>query len=64
MPPVPPSSEAFLEVIAPDGSRNVVRINESPFLIGRGGETGNHLNLNDRRISRVGIAIVRRGNQY
>jgi phosphoserine phosphatase RsbU/P len=62
----PPASgtEAVLEVVAPDGSRNIVRINESPFLIGRGGETGNHLNLNDRRISRVGVAIVRKGNQY
>ena len=33
-------------------------------MIGRGGETGNHLNLNDRRISRVAIAIIRKGNQY
>jgi serine phosphatase RsbU (regulator of sigma subunit) len=56
--------DGVLEVIAPDGSRNIVRVNESPFLIGRGGESGNHLNLNDRRISRVGIAIVRKGNQY
>jgi sigma-B regulation protein RsbU (phosphoserine phosphatase) len=56
--------EAVLEVVAPDGARNVVRITDSPFLIGRGGETGNHLNLNDRRISRVGVAIVRKGNQY
>ena len=53
-----------MEVVAPDGSRNIVRITDSPFLIGRGGETGNHVNLNDRRISRVGIAIVRKGNQY
>lgn len=64
MQPAPANNEAVLEVVAPDGSRNIVRINESPFLIGRGGETGNHLNLNDRRISRVGIAIVRKGNQY
>jgi serine phosphatase RsbU (regulator of sigma subunit) len=59
-----PDRDAVLEVVAPDGSRNIVRITESPFLIGRGGESGNHLNLNDRRISRVGIAIVRKGNQY
>jgi phosphoserine phosphatase RsbU/P len=58
------STDAVLEVIAPDGSRNIARISESPFLIGRGGETGNHLNLNDRRISRVAIAIIRKGNQY
>jgi phosphoserine phosphatase RsbU/P len=60
----PTNSEAFLEVIAPDGSRSIARIGESPFLIGRGGETGNHLNLNDRRISRLGAAVVRKGNQY
>ena len=60
----PASSEAVLEVVAPDGSRSIARISESPFLIGRGGETGNHLNLNDRRISRVGAAIVRKGNHY
>lgn len=57
-------SDAVLEVIAPDGSRNIVPVTESPFLIGRGGESGNHLNLNDRRISRVGIAIVKKGNQH
>jgi serine phosphatase RsbU (regulator of sigma subunit)/pSer/pThr/pTyr-binding forkhead associated (FHA) protein len=64
MQPDPHNKEAVLEVVAPDGSRNVVRIDASPFLIGRGGETGNHLNLNDRRISRLGVAIVRKGNQY
>src|SRR5262245_21814468 len=58
------SGDAILEVVAPDGSRNVVRVTESPFLIGRGGESGNHLNLNDRRISRVGAAIVRKGHEY
>ena len=61
---VPASSGAVLEVVAPDGSRSIARIGDSPFLIGRGGETGNHLNLNDRRISRVGAAIIREGNKY
>ena len=64
MPKVPTSSEAVLEVVAPDGSRSIARVNDSPFLIGRGGETGNHLNLNDRRISRVGAAIIRKGSGY
>jgi sigma-B regulation protein RsbU (phosphoserine phosphatase) len=44
--------EAALEVIGPDGARRVVRVSESPFMIGRGAETGNHLQLPDRRISR------------
>jgi len=61
---VPASNDAVLEVVAPDGSRSIARISESPFLIGRGGETGNHLNLNDRRISRLGAAILRKGNRY
>ena len=60
----PASSEAVLEVVAPDGSRSIARVSETPFLIGRGGETGNHLNLNDRRISRLGAAIVRKGSGY
>lgn len=64
MQPDPNNQEAVLEVVAPDGSRSIVRVSESPFLIGRGGETGNHLSLNDRRISRVGIAILRKGKQY
>jgi sigma-B regulation protein RsbU (phosphoserine phosphatase) len=50
--------EAVLEVIGPDGSRRMVRVNESPFLIGRGAETGNHLQLTDRRISRECAALV------
>ncbi len=50
--------EAVLEVIAPDGSRRVVRITQSPFLIGRGAETGNNLQLSDRRISRQCAALV------
>lgn len=36
----------------------MVRVTDSPFLIGRGGETGNHLQLADRRISRECAALV------
>lgn len=50
--------DAALEVIAPDGVRSVVRIDPMPFLIGRGSETGNHLQLSDRRISRQCAAII------
>ncbi len=50
--------EAVLELIGPDGSRRVVRVTHSPFLIGRGDETGNHLQLPDRRISRECAALV------
>jgi phosphoserine phosphatase RsbU/P len=47
-----------LEVRAPDQSRRVVRITELPFLIGRGSETGNHLQLPDPRISRNCCALT------
>jgi serine phosphatase RsbU (regulator of sigma subunit) len=57
-------SEAVLEVISPDGARKYVRITQTPFLIGRGAETGNHLQLTDRRISRNCAAIVMEANQY
>ncbi len=53
-----PIPEAVLEVSAPDGSRRVVQVIQSPFLIGRGAETGNHLQLSDRRISRQCAALV------
>jgi pSer/pThr/pTyr-binding forkhead associated (FHA) protein len=57
-------SEAVLEVISPDGARKYVRVTQTPFLIGRGAETGNHLQLTDRRISRNCGAIVIEANRY
>ena len=56
--------EAVLEVISPDGVRKYVRVTQTPFLIGRGAETGNHLQLTDRRISRNCAAIVVEANKY
>jgi len=57
-------AEAVLEVISPDGARKYVRVTQTPFLIGRGTETGNHLQLTDRRISRNCAAIVTEANRY
>lgn len=54
-------AETVLEVISPDGARRFVRLTQTPFLIGRGAETGNHLQLSDRRISRHCAAIVTEG---
>jgi phosphoserine phosphatase RsbU/P len=51
-----------LEVTSPDGSRRLSRITASPFLIGRGFEIGNHLQLIDRRISRQCAAIISEGD--
>ena len=45
-------------MVSPDGSRRTVRITEWPFVMGRGGDTGNHLQLADPLISRHCAAIV------
>src|ERR1700704_7100795 len=61
---VPLAGEAVLEVVSPDGARRYARITQMPFLIGRGAETGNHLQLSDRRISRTCAAIVVEANKH
>ena len=48
--------EPTVEIIAPDWSRRSARIDQTPFLIGRG--SGNQLKLSDGRISRSAAAIV------
>ena len=52
------ADDVRLEVVLPGRPHRFVAVNESPFLIGRGSETGNHLQLEDRRISRRCAAIV------
>ncbi len=61
---VPILAETVLEVVSPDGARRYVRVTQMPFLIGRGAETGNHLQLADRRISRTCAAIVMEANKF
>jgi serine phosphatase RsbU (regulator of sigma subunit) len=61
---VPITAETVLEVVSPDGARRYVRVTQSPFLIGRGAETGNHLQLSDRRISRNCAALVVEANKH
>ena len=56
--------ETALEIIAPDKSRQRVSVTQSPFYIGRGGESDNHLQLADGRISRKCAAIVIDGSSY
>lgn len=56
--------EAVLEVVSPDGARRYARVTQTPFLIGRGAETGNDLQLSDRRISRNCAAIVMEANRF
>ena len=63
MPDLPPSDGPGLEITSPDGSCRFFRITESPFLIGRGSETGNHIALTDPRISRNCSAIVSEGDR-
>jgi phosphoserine phosphatase RsbU/P len=59
-----PAGEVVLEVVSPDGARRYVRVTQTPFLIGRGAETGNHLQLSDRRISRNCAAVVIEANRF
>jgi phosphoserine phosphatase RsbU/P len=61
---VPLVGEAVLEVVSPDGARRYARITQTPFMIGRGAETGNHLQLSDRRISRNCAAVVIEANRF
>jgi serine phosphatase RsbU (regulator of sigma subunit) len=63
MPNAPVASEATLEVVSPDSSRQHVRVTDSPFFIGRG-EAGNHIPLHDKRISRRCVAIVSEGSSH
>jgi serine phosphatase RsbU (regulator of sigma subunit) len=56
-------AQTFVEVIAPDQSRQTVTVTHSPFLIGRG-ETDNSIALLDGRISRHCAAIVMDGSGY
>jgi phosphoserine phosphatase RsbU/P len=60
-----PSSLAntFVEVIAPDQSRQSITVTHSPFLIGRG-ETDNSVQLTDARISRRCAAIITDGSGH
>lgn len=53
-----------LEVRSPDGTQALVRVTELPFLIGRGSDTGNHLQLSDPRISRRCCAITLEQNEW
>jgi serine phosphatase RsbU (regulator of sigma subunit) len=57
MPEATATVNAYLEVVFSDRPRQVVPVNELPFFIGRGQENGNHLSLDDQRISRKCAAI-------
>ncbi len=51
--------QPHLEVAFSDRPSQIVAIGELPFLIGRGTESGNHLPIDDKRISRKCAAISR-----
>jgi sigma-B regulation protein RsbU (phosphoserine phosphatase) len=53
------ATSAYIEIAFSDRSSQVVSISELPFFIGRGRESGNHLSLDDMRISRKCAAISR-----
>src|SRR6202158_39150 len=41
----PLTGDSVLEVVSPAGARRSARVTQTPFMIGRGAETGNHLQL-------------------
>jgi serine phosphatase RsbU (regulator of sigma subunit) len=57
-------SDIYLEIAYPGRAVQTVGIEPVPFLIGRGEENGNHLILDDRRISRSCAAIVQDDSGY
>src|SRR5580658_6545113 len=50
-------AKAFIDVEFVDLPQQVIAITELPFFIGRGQENGNHLSLDDLRVSRKCAAI-------
>jgi len=57
-------SQASLEIVFSDRPSRIVAIDQLPFLIGRGSENGNHLAIDDSRISRKCAAIVQEDGAY
>jgi len=53
-----PVLDAAFDVVEPDRTRRSVPVTHLPFLIGRGAEVGNDLQLSDMRISRNCAALV------
>ena len=53
----PASVHAYIEVAFSDRPSQVVPVDDLPFFIGRGRENGNHLPIDDMRISRKCVAI-------
>ena len=60
----PTTHETVLEVVFNDRPHQLVPVTQSPFLIGRGSENGNHLELNDPRISRNCAALIAEAGGY
>src|SRR5215472_8561913 len=58
MPEPSNTTHASVEVLFSDRPRQVVSIDQLPFLIGRGTESGNHLSIDDLRVSRRCAAIA------
>ncbi|HWG19259.1 MAG TPA: SpoIIE family protein phosphatase [Terracidiphilus sp.] len=58
------ASEIVLEVAKPGAAPEFVPVTHTPFLLGRGSESGNDLALEDPRISRTCAAIVSIHGEY
>jgi sigma-B regulation protein RsbU (phosphoserine phosphatase) len=56
--------EAILEVVLPNKAPESITVSQTPFLIGRGRDNGNHLVLEDPRISRSCAVIEEEFGDY
>ncbi len=56
--------ETVLVVVERDGPQKRVPVTESPFLIGRADDVGNHLLLADKRVSRRSAAVVHADGEF
>jgi serine phosphatase RsbU (regulator of sigma subunit)/pSer/pThr/pTyr-binding forkhead associated (FHA) protein len=57
MPESNAAASPYLEVVFSDRPTQIVPITELPFFVGRGQENGNHLSIDDMRISRKCLVI-------
>jgi phosphoserine phosphatase RsbU/P len=57
MPEPNAAASPYLEVVFSDRPRQIVPITELPFFVGRGQENGNHLSIDDMRISRKCLVL-------
>ena len=62
MPELTAPISAYIDVVFVDRPARVIAVAELPFFIGRGAENGNHLSIDDMRVSRKSVVISAGGS--